>query len=120
MPHHPADQCDSLLRRLGLATASDIHIETFEKQLVVRFRIDGVLREVVKPKRALAPLLVSRIKVMSKLDIVEKKGCPRMAHFTAGGRQEVDIRVSTMPSVNGERIVLRLLDKQAGRLRLEA
>ncbi|WP_197476258.1 ATPase, T2SS/T4P/T4SS family, partial [Oleiphilus sp. HI0043] len=53
--------------------ASDVHIETFEKQLVVRFRVDGVLREIVKPKRALAPLLVSRIKVMAKLDIAEKR-----------------------------------------------
>ncbi len=99
--------------------ASDIHIETFEKQLVVRFRIDGVLREIVKPKRALAPLLVSRIKVMSKLDIAEKR-LPQDGRISlrVGGR-EVDIRVSTMPSVNGERIVLRLLDKQAGRLMLE-
>lgn len=99
--------------------ASDIHIETFEKQLVVRFRIDGVLREIVQPKRALAPLLTSRIKVMSKLDIAEKR-IPQDGRISlrVGGR-EVDIRVSTMPSANGERIVLRLLDKQAGRLKLQ-
>lgn len=98
--------------------ASDIHIETFEKRLIVRFRIDGVLREAVQPKRALAPLLVSRIKVMSKLDIAEKR-VPQDGRISlrVGGR-EVDIRVSTMPANNGERVVLRLLDKQAGRLNL--
>ncbi len=99
--------------------ASDIHIETFEKDLVVRFRLDGVLREVVKPKRALAPLLVSRIKVLARLDIAEKR-VPQDGRISLRvGGKEVDIRVSTMPSANGERIVLRLLDKQAGRLKLE-
>ncbi len=96
--------------------ASDIHIETYEKRLIVRFRVDGVLREVVQPKRALAPLLISRIKVMSKLDIAEKR-VPQDGRISLriGGR-EVDVRVSTMPSSHGERIVMRLLDKQAGRL----
>ena len=100
--------------------ASDVHIETYEKRLVVRFRIDGILREVVQPKRALAPLLVSRIKVMAKLDIAEKR-IPQDGRISlrVAGR-EVDLRVSTMPSSNGERIVLRLLDKQAGRLRLSS
>lgn len=98
--------------------ASDIHIETFEKRLVVRSRVDGVLQEVLEPRRALAPLLVSRIKVMSKLDIAEKR-LPqdgRIALRLAG--REVDVRVSTMPSSHGERVVMRLLDKQAGRLNL--
>lgn len=98
--------------------ASDIHIETFEKRLVVRSRVDGVLQEVLEPRRALAPLLVSRIKVMSKLDIAEKR-IPqdgRIALKIAG--REVDVRVSTMPSSHGERVVMRLLDKQAGRLNL--
>lgn len=99
--------------------ASDIHIETFEKDLVVRFRLDGVLREIVKPKRALAPLLVSRIKVLARLDIAEKR-VPQDGRISLRvGGKEVDIRVSTMPSANGERIVLRLLDKQAGRLKLD-
>ncbi|TDJ46939.1 MAG: type II secretion system protein GspE [Gemmatimonadetes bacterium] len=98
--------------------ASDVHIETFEKDLVVRFRVDGVMREVVRPKRALAALLVSRIKVMAKLDIAEKR-VPQDGRISLriGGR-EVDVRVSTMPSSSGERVVLRLLDKQAGRLQL--
>ena len=107
---------NAILTEAVKTAASDVHIETFEKQLVVRFRIDGILREIVKPKRALAPLLVSRIKVMSKLDIAEKR-VPQDGRISlrVGGR-EVDIRVSTMPSANGERIVLRLLDKNAGRL----
>ncbi|WP_237064922.1 type II secretion system ATPase GspE [Microbulbifer guangxiensis] len=98
--------------------ASDIHIETFEKRLVVRFRVDGVLREVLQPRRALAPLLVSRIKVMAKLDIAEKR-VPQDGRISLlmGGR-EVDVRVSTMPSSAGERVVMRLLDKQAGKMDL--
>jgi len=99
--------------------ASDIHVETFEKRLVIRFRIDGILREMVQPKRELAALLVSRIKVMAKLDIAEKR-VPQDGRMSlrVGGR-EVDIRVSTLPSANGERVVMRLLDKQAGRLTLQ-
>ncbi len=98
--------------------ASDIHIETFERNLTVRFRIDGVLREIVQPKRQLAPLLVSRIKVMAKLDIAEKR-IPQDGRISLriAGR-EVDVRVSTMPASNGERVVLRLLDKNATRLDL--
>ncbi len=98
--------------------ASDIHVETFEKRLSIRFRVDGVLREVVQPKRALAPLLVSRIKVMARLDIAEKR-LPQDGRISlrVAGR-EVDLRVSTIPSNHGERVVLRLLDKQAGRLDL--
>ncbi|SDG76826.1 general secretion pathway protein E [Pseudomonas benzenivorans] len=99
--------------------ASDIHLETFEKRLVVRFRVDGILREVLEPKRELAALLVSRIKVMARLDIAEKR-VPQDGRISlrVGGR-EVDVRVSTLPSANGERVVLRLLDKQAGRLSLQ-
>ncbi len=98
--------------------ASDIHIETFENQLLVRFRVDGVMQEVLQPKRALAPLLVSRIKVMAKMDIAEKR-VPQDGRIAlrVGGR-EVDVRVSTLPSNHGERVVMRLLDKQAGRLNL--
>jgi general secretion pathway protein E len=107
---------NALLTEAVKDNASDIHIETYEKRLLVRFRVDGVLREVVQPKRALAPLLISRIKVMAKLDIAEKR-VPQDGRIALriGGR-EVDVRVSTMPSNHGERIVMRLLDKQAGRL----
>lgn len=109
---------NALLTEAIRENASDIHIETYEKRLSVRLRVDGVLREIVQPRRELAPLLVSRIKVMARLDIAEKR-VPQDGRISLrlAGR-EVDVRVSTMPSSNGERVVLRLLDKQAGRLDL--
>ncbi len=98
--------------------SSDIHIETFEKDLIIRFRIDGVLREILRPHRKLASLLVSRIKVMAQLDIAEKRVPQdgRISLIIAG--RAVDVRVSTMPSNHGERVVLRLLDKNNARLDL--
>ncbi|MET4928417.1 GspE/PulE family protein [Escherichia coli] len=126
--------------------ASDIHIETFEKSLVIRFRVDGTLHEMLRPGRKLASLLVSRIKVMARLDIAEKrvpqdgrialllvsrikvmarldiaeKRVPQDGRIALllGGRA-IDVRVSTMPSAWGERVVLRLLDKNQARLTLE-
>jgi general secretion pathway protein E len=100
--------------------ASDVHVETYENRLSVRFRIDGVLREVLQTSLALAPLVVSRVKVMSRLDIAEKR-LPQDGRISLkiAGRA-VDVRVSTMPSGHGERVVLRLLDKQAGRLNLKS
>ena len=98
--------------------ASDIHLEPFDDRLSVRFRIDGVLREVLSTSSALAPLVASRIKVMARLDIAEKR-LPqdgRIGLKLAG--RPVDVRVSTLPSSHGERVVLRLLDQQAGRLGL--
>ena len=101
------------------AQASDIHIETYEKNLAIRFRVDGVLRDILQPQRKLASLLVSRIKIMAKLDIAEKR-IPQDGRIglRIGGRA-VDVRVSTMPSSYGERVVLRLLDKNTVRLELE-
>ncbi|MBP9722467.1 MAG: type II secretion system ATPase GspE [Gammaproteobacteria bacterium] len=98
--------------------ASDIHIETYEDKIIIRFRIDGILRVVLEPQRALAPIIISRIKVMAKLDIAEKR-LPqdgRIGLRVAG--REVDLRVSTMPTTYGERIVMRILDKQSSRLDL--
>ena len=110
---------NALLAQAIRENASDVHIETFEQALVVRFRVDGVMREVVRPRRELASLLISRIKVMGRLDIAEKR-VPQDGRISLriGGR-EVDVRVSTMPANFGERVVMRLLDKQAGRLQLE-
>ena len=110
---------NALLTQAIKENASDIHIEPFEDYLLVRFRVDGVLREVLRPRRVLAPLIVSRIKVMAKLDIAEKR-LPQDGRISLriAGRA-VDVRVSTLPSGHGERVVLRLLDKQAGRLDLE-
>lgn len=97
--------------------ASDVHVETQEKRLVVRFRIDGVLRDMIEPPRALAPLLVSRIKVMAKLDIAERR-VPQDGRVTLRiGGHDVDARVSTIPTQHGERVVLRLLEK--GSLKLD-
>ena len=98
--------------------ASDVHVETFEDRLSVRYRIDGVLTEVLSPKRMLAPLLVSRLKVMARLDIAEKRVPQdgRISIKIAG--HAVDIRMSTIPSAYGERVVLRLLDTAAGQLKL--
>jgi general secretion pathway protein E len=111
---------NAILTQAVKDNASDIHIEPFENRLVVRFRIDGVLREVLQSRRAVAPLVVSRIKVMSKLDIAEKR-LPQDGRISlrVAGRA-VDVRVSTIPAGHGERVVLRLLDKQAGRLELNA
>ena len=109
---------NAILSQAVKEQASDIHIETFEDRLSVRYRIDGVLAEVLSPKRMLAPLLVSRLKVMAKLDIAEKR-IPqdgRISVRIAG--HAIDIRMSTIPSAHGERVVLRLLDKQAGQLDL--
>lgn len=109
---------NALLSEAIRVGASDIHIESFEKKLSVRLRVDGQLREIVQPRRELAPLLVSRIKVMAKLDIAEKRVPQdgRMSLRLAG--REVDVRVSTLPSSHGERVVMRLLDKQAGRFNM--
>ncbi|HEX8757143.1 MAG TPA: ATPase, T2SS/T4P/T4SS family, partial [Steroidobacteraceae bacterium] len=106
---------NAVLTQAVKENASDIHVEPFENRLVVRFRVDGMLREVLQSKRAVAPLVVSRIKVMSKLDIAEKR-LPQDGRISLkiAGRA-VDVRVSTIPSGHGERVVLRILDKQAGR-----
>lgn len=109
---------NAILSQAVREKASDIHVETFEDNLVVRFRVDGVLHEVLRPKRMLAPMLVSRLKVMARLDIAEKRVPQdgRISVRIAG--HAIDIRLSTIPSAHGERIVLRLLDKEAGQLQL--
>lgn len=109
---------NALLSQAVKENASDIHIEPYEQHVAVRFRVDGMMREVMTPNRALAPLLASRVKVMARLDIAEKR-LPQDGRISLriAGRP-VDVRVSTLPSGHGERVVLRLLDKQAGRLDL--
>ncbi|PIE83716.1 MAG: type II secretion system protein GspE [Candidatus Contendobacter odensis] len=110
---------NALLTEAIKENASDIHIESFENRLRVRFRVDGILREAVQPPRALAPLLTSRVKVMAHLDIAEKR-LPQDGRISlkVAGRP-VDVRVSTLPTGHGERVVLRLLDKREGRLDLQ-
>lgn len=109
---------NALLSQAVKENASDIHIETFEEYLAIRFRVDGVLRKVIQPPKNIGALIVSRIKVMANLDIAEKR-LPQDGRISLriAGRP-VDVRVSTLPSGHGERVVMRLLDKQAGRLDL--
>ena len=98
--------------------ASDIHIETYESRVLVRHRVDGVLQEVLEIQRGIAPLVISRVKVMAKLDIAEKR-IPQDGRISLRiGEHNIDVRVSTLPSNHGERIVLRILDKQTAQLNL--
>src|SRR3989344_2312750 len=100
--------------------ASDIHIEPYERHSSVRFRVDGTLREVVQPNRALHAALISRLKIMADLDISEKR-LPQDGRISLRlGTRAIDVRVSTLPSAHGERAVLRLLDKSESKLSLEA
>ena len=110
---------NALFTQAAREGASDIHIEPYETHSVVRYRVDGTLREVVRPRKALHAALISRIKIMAHLDIAEKR-LPQDGRIAlrVGGRP-IDIRVSTMPTGHGECAVLRLLDKEAGRLKLE-
>jgi general secretion pathway protein E len=109
---------NAILSQAVKENASDLHVEPQEQRLVVRMRVDGVLKEILESPRTFATLVVSRIKVMARLDIAEKR-VPQDGRISLriGGRS-VDVRVSTLPSVHGERVVMRLLDKQAGRIDL--
>lgn len=99
--------------------ASDIHIEPYEENLSIRFRVDGILKEKLNPSSRIAPLLNARIKVMSNLDIAERR-VPQDGRMSLKlGEKWVDIRVSTLPSSFGERLVLRLLDKADASLDLK-
>ena len=110
---------NALLTQAAKDGASDIHIEPYERSSSVRFRVDGALREVVQPNKALHAALISRLKIMAELDIAEKR-MPQDGRISLriGGRA-VDVRVSTLPSSHGERAVLRLLDKGESKFTLE-
>ena len=111
---------NALLTQAARDGASDIHIEPYERHSSVRFRVDGSLREIVQPNRALHGALISRLKIMAELDIAEKR-LPQDGRIALRlGTRAIDVRVSTLPNAHGERAVLRLLDKSAGRLSLEA
>jgi general secretion pathway protein E len=109
---------NALLTQAVRENASDIHLEPFETRSVVRFRVDGTLKDVIEPHRVLHTAMVSRIKIMSELDIAEKR-LPQdgRINLRLAGRP-VDVRVSTLPTGHGERVVLRLLAKDTGRLDL--
>jgi len=110
---------NALLTQAAKDAASDIHIEPYERSSSVRFRVDGTLREVVQPNKALHAALISRLKIMAELDIAEKR-LPQDGRISLriGGRA-IDVRVSTLPSAHGERAVLRLLDKTESKFTLE-
>lgn len=110
---------NALLSQAIRENASDIHLEAFENRSIVRFRVDGVLRDIVEPQRAIHGSLVSRLKVMSRLDIAEKR-LPQDGRISLRvADRAVDVRVSTLPTQHGERVVLRLLDKETSRLDIE-
>ena len=111
---------NALLTQAARDGASDIHIEPYERHSAVRFRVDGTLRDVVQPNRALHAALISRLKIMAELDIAEKR-LPQDGRISLRiGTRAVDVRVSTLPSAHGERAVLRLLDKSGAKLSLES
>jgi general secretion pathway protein E len=106
---------NALLLEAIQSDASDVHVEVEEAALVVRFRIDGSLREALKTTRTLAPQLVSRIKVMGRLDIAEKR-LPQDGRVSLRvGEYHLDARISTIPAQHGERVVMRLLDRDQTR-----
>jgi general secretion pathway protein E len=111
---------NALLTQAARDGASDIHIEPYERHSTVRFRVDGTLRDVVQPNRALHAALISRLKIMAELDISEKR-LPQDGRISLRiGTRAVDVRVSTLPCAHGERAVLRLLDKTSSKISLES
>ncbi|HEY2384167.1 MAG TPA: type IV-A pilus assembly ATPase PilB [Terriglobia bacterium] len=112
--------CNLVLTDAVKRGASDIHVEPYEKEYRVRFRIDGILQNVMAPPMKLRDAMTSRIKIMSKLDISEKRlpqdGRIMIKYLKDGKKKELDFRVSTVPTLFGEKIVLRLLDKENLRL----
>ena len=101
--------------------ASDIHFEPYERDYRVRFRTDGVLREVVRPQRNLAPRLAARLKVMSQMDISERR-VPQDGRIRMKLSQQraIDFRVNTLPTMHGEKIVLRILDPSTAQMGIDA
>ncbi|MFQ5665105.1 MAG: type II secretion system ATPase GspE [Candidatus Binatia bacterium] len=110
---------NSLLFQAAKDRASDIHIEPFERDLMVRFRIDGILYDIISPPKRFQPVIISRVKIMAGLNIAEKR-LPqdgRIRIRLAG--KDIDIRVSVVPTAFGERVVMRLLDKSTTVLQLQ-
>ena len=110
---------NSLIAEAVKAAASDVHLEPFENRLSVRLRVDGVLTEIASLASRMTPYIVSRIKVMARLDIAEKR-IPQDGRLSLKlGTREFDVRVSTLPARHGERVVLRLLDASQAHYSLE-
>ena len=109
---------DLILMQAIRDRASDIHIEPFKNKINIRYRIDGVLYEIPPPSRHLLPAIVSRIKILSNLDIAERRLPQDGAFFVKVENKGIDIRVSTVPAIYGEKVVMRILDKSATPLNL--
>jgi general secretion pathway protein E len=110
---------NSLLFQAVKDRASDIHIEPFERALTVRFRIDGILYDVISPPKRFQPIIISRVKIMAGLNIAEKR-LPQDGRLrTKVAGKDIDVRVSVVPTAFGERVVLRLLDRSSTLLGLE-
>ncbi len=119
--HAPVTQLVNVILLEALkARASDVHVEPFENRVRVRYRIDGLLYEQASPPKHMESTLVSRLKVMAKLDIAEKRLPQDGTARVRVGEREVDIRVSTVPVAEGERVVLRLLNRESALLPLTA
>ena len=117
--HTVVDWLDELISEAIIKRASDIHLESYEDSVKIRFRIDGILTDWGKSVNYRGELLISRLKIMAHLDIAERRR-PQDGRFTMqNGKNAVDIRLSTLPTVFGEKIVLRILDKSNLNLSLE-
>lgn len=110
---------DSLIDQALEIGASDIHIEPTANEVVIRLRVDGVLREVLRPPLAMHPAIVSRIKIMAALDIAERRVPQDGRAFIKDGRRNVDLRVSTLPTIYGEKVAIRIFDRGQALLQLE-
>ncbi len=117
----PVIRLVGLIIRKALETrASDIHIEPFENRLIVRYRIDGVMHEVESPPRRLSAAVISRVKIMANLDIAERR-LPQDGRIKLRLQgKEIDLRVSTVPTMHGESVVMRILDKGGVPLNFES
>ena len=105
---------DLMLSHAAKSRASDIHIEPQEKDMIIRMRIDGILTEMVPPPRKMQPAVLARIKILSRMDIAERR-LPQDGRFKIrrGAGDDIDVRVSSLPTIYGEKIVMRILDKAA-------
>ena len=105
---------DLMISHAVKSRASDIHIEPQEKDMIIRMRIDGILTEMVPPPRKMQPAALARIKILSRMDIAERR-LPQDGRFKIRNRQgeDIDVRVSSLPTIYGEKIVMRILDKGA-------
>lgn len=110
---------NSIIMQAVRGKASDIHVEPLKKELRIRFRIDGILQDVMKPPKKIQPILISRLKIMANMDISERRAPQDGRIQLIVDKREFDFRVSTYPTIFGEKVVLRILDKSGTMIGLE-